>query len=201
MLQGQLDLLNALSTQLNVSDYNDRCTTVLANLMETMARTPNLAPQQATRCIQLVAGSQLNGNQRTTLIDGITALSTGQGTQRNGRNCDILNIHHYLPNYVWDVIEGQNSGYPAKLKVVEELLEKMGLMSPNELSYVHLAALLFTASRINMSVVSYDSSMMVVNDLKVMMRTRRSRSPRTSGAQLFKIRYLLDPTRGTEGDE
>ena len=153
ILQGQLDLLNALSTQLNVSDYNDRCTTVIARLMETMARTVNLAPQQATRCIQLAAGSQLNGNQRTTLIDGITALS-GMGSQRNCRNCDILNIHNYLPNYVWDVIEGQNSAYPAKLKVMEEFLEKMGLMNPNELSYVHLAALLFTASRINMSGVS-----------------------------------------------
>eukprot|EP00959_Pyramimonas_sp_CCMP1952_P182377 3813572-Pyramimonas_sp.AAC.1 len=67
MLQGQLDLLNALVTQVNPAEFKERCTTVLATLMNQIARTQQIQPQQAARCTHLVAASQLDGPSRAQL--------------------------------------------------------------------------------------------------------------------------------------
>ena len=122
-LQSHLDLLDALATQLNVADFDSRCATVLATILNQMAQTSSLLPQQATRCIHMVAASQLDGPSRRTLIDGLSSLANPQNLQAL-KNCDILNIHHYLPAFVWDAMQDETLQYAAKVKVVLDCLEK-----------------------------------------------------------------------------
>ena len=83
--------------------------------------------------------------------------------------------------------------YATKVKVVTDWLEKIGLMSPTEASYVHLAALLFTCSRVDMATMTFETALAVVNDLKTSMRTRRGRGPRMPHHNKI-VRLSADPS-------
>jgi hypothetical protein len=156
-------------------------------MVKALANSPPLDFAMATELMHRLVGTTFNSTQRSKISQAINAnvmnqmLPTASGPSGNGRQAlqSCIKFQHLMPTILWQFIQDRNKPLSARLATLCTFAQdKLGLISPNETTWVHIAAifiLLCSPTPEDAMKVDLGDGYVILRDLKAAMKMMRNR--------------------------